>query len=142
VVIDLPAGNTPEAVAARCDLDGIGPVTPTVLEYLACSATVTRVVTAGRSTVLDMGRAVRVATNTQKRALTVRDRHCQFPSCRRPAGWCDAHHVISWLDLGETSLDNLILLCRRHHTMIHNTRWTITRHPNGAFRFTHPARAP
>ncbi|HEX9313752.1 MAG TPA: HNH endonuclease signature motif containing protein, partial [Actinomycetota bacterium] len=45
----------------------------------------------------------------------VRDHHCTFPECDRPASWCDAHHVIHWTDGGRTDLSNLVLLCRRHH---------------------------
>ena len=143
VVIDLPAltGKPADVVASRCDLDGIGPLPRPVFEQLACDCTLTRVVTA-RSIVLDMGRAVRLVTPAQRRALAIRDRHCQFPSCHRAAAWCDAHHILAWLEGGETSLDNLVLLCRRHHTLIHNTRWTITRNTDGALTFEHPVRGP
>ncbi|MDX2344342.1 MAG: HNH endonuclease signature motif containing protein [Acidimicrobiia bacterium] len=55
----------------------------------------------------------------------------------------DAHHIVGWVkSLGETNIDNLILLCRRHHTLVHNSRWTITRTVDGEFEFTHPARGP
>jgi hypothetical protein len=91
---------------------------------------------------MDMGRKVRVATPAQRRGVTVRDRHCRFPGCDRRAGWCDLHHVHSWLDGGPTDADNLILLCRRHHTLVHNSRWTITRTADGDFEFAHPARGP
>jgi putative redox protein len=113
-----------------------------MLEQIACSATVTRVVMAGHSVVLDMGREARLATAAQRRALAVRDLHCRFPSCRRTPRWCDAHHIESWLIGGATDLPNLILLCRRHHTLVHQTRWTITRRSDGTVAFTHPARAP
>ena len=144
VVVDLPAltGDPADVIAARCDLEGIGPVSRNVLEQVACCATVTRLVTNGPSVVLDMGRAVRVATPAQKRALAARDRHCRFPSCKRTPAWCDAHHIISWLDDGATSVDNMVLLCRRHHTLIHQTRWTITRTQAGTLHFSHPARGP
>jgi hypothetical protein len=143
VVIDLPTlSDDPAAqLTGRSDLDGIGPLPRNVLEHLACDCTLTRVVTAG-SVVLDMGRAVRVVTPAQRRALAIRDRHCRFPSCRRSAAWCDAHHIRSWLEGGATDLDNLVLLCRRHHTLIHNTRWTITRNTDGTLTFTHPAHGP
>ena len=143
IVIDLPAltGEPADVVASRCELDGIGPVSRPILEQLACGCTLTRVVTAG-SVVLDMGRAVRVVTSAQRRALAIRDRHCRFPSCRRSAAWCDAHHILSWLGGGATNLDNLALLCRRHHTLIHTSRWTITRDSDGTLTFTHPARGP
>ena len=39
---------------------------------------------------------------------------------------CDAHHLISWIDGGETKISNLVLLCRRHHTDLHQGHWTIT----------------
>ena len=143
VVIDLPAltGEPADTVASRCDLDGIGPIPRPVFEQLACECSLTRVVTAG-SVVLDMGRTVRVVTPTQRRALAIRDRHCQFPSCRRAAAWCDAHHIRSWLEGGETNLGNLVLLCRRHHTLVHNSHWTITRAADGTLTLTHPARGP
>jgi hypothetical protein len=144
-VIDIAqlSGNTPDMASAWCDIDGIGPVTRTVLEQLCCDAKFTRFIAAGPSVVLDMGRSVRVATPAQRRALAIRDRHCRFPGCRRRPQWCDVHHVKPWLEsLGETNIDNLILLCRRHHTLIHNSKWTITRTGNGDLKFSHPARGP
>ncbi|MFN2589627.1 MAG: HNH endonuclease signature motif containing protein, partial [Actinomycetota bacterium] len=42
-----------------------------------------------------------------------------FPGCDRPHAWCDAHHIVHWAHGGETKLSNLILLCRRHHRVIH-----------------------
>jgi len=68
---------------------------------------------------LDVGRASRTVTAPQRRAVVVRDRHCRFPGCDRPPGWGDVHHIVHWLDQGRTDLDNLILLCRRHHTLVH-----------------------
>lgn len=57
-----------------------------------------------------------------RRAVVVRDRGCRFPGCDRPQAWCDAHHVIHWADGGPTALRNLILLCPRHHRMVHERR--------------------
>jgi hypothetical protein len=144
-VIDVAglSGITPEIALAWCDIDGIGPVTKTVLDQLCCDAKLTRFITAGPSVILDMGRTVRIATPKQRRALAIRDRHCRFPGCRRQPQWCDAHHIEGWVaTLGETNIDNLILLCRRHHTLVHNSRWTITRVGDGDFEFAHPARGP
>jgi len=136
-------GVSPEMAARRCEIEGIGPVTRTVLDQLCCGALFTRFIMAGKSEVLDMGRSTRVATPAQRRALAVRDRHCRFPSCRRQPQWCDAHHIAGWVEsLGNTDIDNMILLCRRHHTLMHNSRWTITRTADGEFEFTRPARGP
>ncbi|MEA2002915.1 MAG: DUF222 domain-containing protein [Actinomycetota bacterium] len=144
-VIDvaLLLGETPEMTTARCDLDGIGPVTRTVLDQLCCDARFTRFIMAGPSQFLDMGRATRLATPGQRQAVAIRDQHCRFPSCNRKPQWCDIHHIAGWVEsLGKTNIDNLIMLCRRHHTLVHNTKWTIERTSNGDFEFNHPARAP
>lgn len=144
-VIDIASltGTTPELAATWCDIDGIGPVTRSVLDQLCCDARLTRFLAAGTSVILDMGRSTRVATTAQRKALAVRDRHCRFPGCSRKPSWCDAHHIAGWVEsLGETNIDNLILLCRRHHTLIHNSRWTINRTADGEFEFNHPARGP
>jgi HNH endonuclease len=58
--------------------------------------------------------------------LAVRDRSCRFPGCDRPPTWCDAHHIKHWLHLGRTDLENLILLCRRHHTLVHQRGFRIS----------------
>ncbi len=66
--------------------------------------------------VLDVGRRTRTVPPSIRRALLARDGTCRFPGCisRR----CDAHHIEHWLDGGETSLGNLVLLCRRHHRSV------------------------
>ncbi|HSS61195.1 MAG TPA: HNH endonuclease signature motif containing protein, partial [Candidatus Limnocylindrales bacterium] len=48
-----------------------------------------------------------------------------WPGCERPASWCDAHHLVHWIDDGLTDLDNLVLLCRRHHRMVHEGGWQL-----------------
>jgi len=143
VIVDHDAlhGDT-TSLQRRCELEDNGPIGRPLLELMACDCTVSRIVMRGESVIVDMGRKVRVATAAQRRAVAVRDRHCRFPGCRRQAGWCDLHHVRSWLDGGPTDVGNLILLCRRHHTLVHNSRWIIAATPDGDFAFSHPARAP
>ena len=98
-----------------------------------------RVVTNGRSEILDLGRKTRVVTTAQRRALVLRDGGCAFPGCDRPPEWCDAHHIIHWLDRGPTDLDNLVLLCRRHHRLIHRPDgFGIAREPTGPIVFRRP----
>jgi hypothetical protein len=76
-------------------------------------------------TVLDVGYARRLATPAQRKALAVRDGGCVVPGCAKPAEWCEAHHVIGWAAGGRTDLDNLALLCSRHHTAVHAGVWRI-----------------
>ena len=91
----------------------------TTVRCIACDASLARVVMAGGSEPLDVGRRTHVTPPSMRRAVIVRGRHCRFPGCDRPHPWCDAHHVIHWADGGETSASNLLLLCRRHHRLIH-----------------------
>ncbi|MBM2615458.1 DUF222 domain-containing protein [Actinoplanes sp. LDG1-06] len=87
---------------------------------LACDARILPAVLGGAGQVLDLGRSQRLATTSLRQALTLRDRGCAFPDCDRPPRWTDAHHVVSWTAGGPTSLDNLVLLCRQHHRLMHH----------------------
>lgn len=144
VLVDVATatGMQPELALARRDLEGIGPITSEALDQLCCGATVRRVLMAGESIVLDMGRKARFATPSQARAIRIRDGGCIFPSCDRPPAWCDIHHIDGWLNGGNTDVARMCCLCRRHHTLIHNSQWTIVVQPDGSFRVTHPIRAP
>ena len=102
-----------------CELDHAGPVDPELARRLACDASVMRVVLSGSSEPLDVGRRTPVVPAPMRRAVIVRDRGCRFPGCDRPQAWCDVHHVLHWADGGPTALANLLLLCRRHHRMVH-----------------------
>jgi hypothetical protein len=101
------------------ELDHTGPVPSGTARRIACDASVMRVVMSGRSEPLDVGRRTPVIPPSMRRAVIVRDRHCRFPGCDRPHTWSDAHHVLHWADGGQTALQNLLLMCRRHHRMVH-----------------------
>lgn len=103
-----------------CRLQHVGTITPGTALRILCDASVTRIITDGRSMPLDVGRATRTATPAQRRALAVREGGCRAPGCDRPPEWCDVHHLTHWIDGGETNLDDMILLCRRHHVMCHD----------------------
>jgi hypothetical protein len=105
---------------------------------LACDAGVARVLTDGPGTVVDVGLASRTATPTQHRLLARRDRGCVFPGCDRPPGWCQAHHIVHWVDGGPTDLDNLCLLCSHHHHLVHEARFGLRRAQDGTLAFTRP----
>jgi hypothetical protein len=77
---------------------------------------------------VNVGRTQRLFTARQRVGLAVRDGGCRFPGCDRPPSWTEAHHVEHWQrDNGKTDLADGILLCRRHHLLLHNNAWQITR---------------
>jgi hypothetical protein len=95
------------------------------VERLACDACIARVVFGPKGQPIDVGRSKRLVTKGMRTALEARDLGCVFPGCDRPAHWCDAHHIIHWSKGGRTCLSNLVLLCRHHHTLMHEAGWTI-----------------
>ena len=74
----------------------------------------------------------------QRRHLTVRDQHCRFPGCRMPAKRCDIDHTLDHAHGGKTCEHNLAHLCERHHTLKHNTAWTVRQLPGGVLEWTSP----
>ncbi len=115
----------------QCEIEGFGPIPRVTAERILCDCAVGRVVMRGRSQLLDLGRRTRTVPDRLRRAIVLRDEHCQFPGCRAPASWCDAHHLVWWTRGGDTSLENCFLLCRRHHVAVHEGGWKLERGPNG-----------
>jgi Domain of unknown function (DUF222) len=113
---------------------------PTVPGEAACDATAYRAVLAAAGEVLDVGRQTSRWPVAIRRAITVRDAGCVFAGCDRPPSWCDIHHCRPWRNGGTTGVDNGVLLCRRHHSFVHQHQWRITiengvpttRRPDGA----------
>ena len=104
-------------------------LSPDAAQRLLCDARLTRIVMNARSQILDVGRATRTWTPAQRTAITARDRHCRGPGCDRPPDWCHIHHIRWWSNGGHTDLDNGILLCTRHHRLVHEGGWTLTIDP-------------
>ncbi|MBI5157630.1 MAG: DUF222 domain-containing protein [Acidimicrobiia bacterium] len=119
VVVHLSLEALEGRAGHPCELDDTGVIAPSQARLLACDARVTRVITGSGSQVLDVGRTTRVVPAAMRLALMVRDRGCVIPGCGAPRRWCDAHHIVHWADGGPTSWANLVLLCARHHTLVH-----------------------
>ena len=121
---DLPwaswAGEIPTALAQR----------------LACDCETWRVVLdPGTGLPLELGRTHRIVPAWIRKALHARDRGCRWPGCTAPTSWTDAHHILAWYHGGLTNVDNLLLLCRFHHGLVHEglpdgRRWRITLDPD------------
>lgn len=88
--------------------------------------------------ILSVGRRTRQVPAAIRRALRARDRKCAFPGCMN-SRFVDAHHIQHWADGGETKLANLVLLCRRHHGVVHEGGWRVE-HCGAEIRFVHPHR--
>ncbi|MGY4767908.1 DUF222 domain-containing protein [Kribbella sp. CWNU-51] len=93
------------------------------IRRLACDAHILPIVLGSDSQPLDVGTTVRLATGPIRKALITRDKGCVC--CGAPPIYCDAHHVISWIDGGETKITNLVLLCKRCHRDLHAGHWDI-----------------
>ncbi len=113
-------------------------VDPATVGRLACDAGVHRVVTDGRSAILDYGTTTRTVPAPLFNALVIRDRHCRYPGCDRPPDWTEAHHL-RWVTRGgRTALDNLVLLCSRHHHLLHSPGWHAKLLPDTTLEITDP----
>jgi hypothetical protein len=137
------------AGAAAAEMEHSLPVSSKTMERLACDSSIARVLLNSESLVIDVGRSKRVVSEPGRRALVARDGHCRWPECDRPASRSAAHHVVHWIHGGSTDLENLILLCHRHHWMVHEGNWQIVRGENGRIfsippvvTFGAPARGP
>jgi hypothetical protein len=106
-----------------------------VLDEYCCDSNLYRLVRNQKNVVLNEGRLKRTVTDKQRLSLASRDLGCAVPDCGIPPSWCHAHHIEFFRNGGTTDLDNLVLLCRRHHSQVHNNYWTIKKHPDKTFTF-------
>ncbi len=139
VVIDGTARPTIELVVDIGTLQGTGagelceyldmsPLPSETAGRICCDGTLGRVLTAN-SIPLDVGRQTRVPNSAQRRALHLRDSRCAYPGCGIHPRLCEAHHIEHWANGGDTSLDNLVLVCGYHHRQIHEGHWNATMNP-------------
>jgi hypothetical protein len=128
---DLPHEGLPSATT----LDGRH-VSAETCRRIACDCSLVALVASADGSTLDVGRRRRTISPALRRALERRDGGCRFPGCGLRI--CDAHHVEHWADGGETSLDNTLLLCRRHHRAVHEEGFEVERLGGGAHRFYRP----
>ncbi|HEX3811703.1 MAG TPA: DUF222 domain-containing protein [Mycobacteriales bacterium] len=101
-------------------------ISPESARRIACDASIIPIVLGSKGEPLDIGRASRVIPPGIRRAVVSRDVGCVHADCDQPASHCHIHHVRHWANGGATALGNLVLLCPRHHWMIHHDNWRIT----------------
>ncbi len=93
-------------------------LSPDTARRLSCDASLVTVLEDDAGNVLNVGRKSRIVPSPIRRALRERDGVCQYPGCHE-SEHVDAHHIQHWADGGETSLENLVTLCRFHHRQLH-----------------------
>jgi len=118
VSVDLATlSKEPGSMAA--ELEWSQPIPAETARRLACDAAITPIIDG------EADHTSRVVPAAMRRALIARDKGCRFPGCDCPPAWTDAHHIVHWANGGLTILENLILLCRRHHRLVHEEGWTL-----------------
>jgi hypothetical protein len=127
-----------ETEDGRSELDDGPALPPATVRRLCCDGALVAVLEREDGSVLDVGRKTRAVSTALRRALETRDQGCRFPGCTNRR-FTDAHHIEHWVNGGETSLDNLMLLCRRHHRYVHEHGFHVERETGGArVRFVRP----
>ncbi len=105
--------------ASRCELDDNTPISPTAARRLLCGANILTAADVRKPWNLNLGLSRRAANRKIRKALIARDRTCTADGCDRPHWMCEIHHIIPWAKGGRTDLNNLTLLCSRHHHLHH-----------------------
>ena len=120
-----PLSDVVERLGGQAWIQHVGRPPDATLVELVAGARLQRVLHTRDGAVLAMGRTVRLATPAQKDALIARDLTCVIPGCTVPGEHCQVHHVTPWAAGGPTDLDNMTLLCVRHHTETGQGTWEI-----------------
>lgn len=124
-VVSIPVTDLEQPVEKVPALGFTGPITTRSAELVMCEAAVAAALLDGEGVPLDVSREQRLFPPGIRKALVLRDGGCAFPGCGAPPSHCDAHHVHHWSRGGATSLANGVLLCRRHHTLLHLGEWEV-----------------
>ncbi len=139
---NVPAGTFRENPGApgQSAFEGGAHVPAETSQRIACDAGKVVMTHDSDGKILDLGRKTRIISPALRRALTHRDQGCRFPGCGLK--FCDAHHVRHWAQGGQTRLDNLVLLCRRHHRCVHEEGYRVRSGPDGGVQFLRPDGRP
>jgi len=139
--------NTPQATN-----DDTGrPMSPACTATYLCDCKIHVILRDANGTPQTFGDTTYSVPRSLFRQVAARDGGCRFPGCNRPVRWTDAHHIKYWEHGGPTDYDNLLLLCRRHHTYVHSQLLDLTLLPGATAHFTwtdgrertsHPRGAP
>jgi len=138
VVVHVPLATlTDESSELAGELEHDGLISGETVRRIACDATVIVAVDDDVGHTMYEGRAQRFPTDSQRREIIRRDRHCRFPGCTNST-FTNVHHIVLWKVDGKTDLDNLALLCEHHHHRVHSKGWSLTGNANEELTFIPP----
>jgi len=137
VVVHVTAETLAADDAGRCELENGQALALDTVRRIACDGSLLRITEDDAGNPLDIGRKTRAVPPAIRRALQARDGGCRFPGCSHRR-FVDAHHIRHWADGGDTSIDNLVLLCRHHHRLVHEGGFGAERTADGQIRFSRP----
>jgi hypothetical protein len=132
----LPA----DGLGTHAECDDAGHVPAETSRRMACDAALVHWHEDDNGEPLSIGRKSRTIPPAIRRALQRRDGGCRFPGCSC-SRFVDAHHIVHWADGGETAMDNLVLLCRRHHRLVHEGAFGVHRGAGNEIWFSYPGGA-
>ena len=134
VLVHVGAASAANTPAATPHLDNGPHVSAETSRRVACDCSTTSIKEDEHGETLSIGRRSRSIPPPMRRALRARDGGCRFPGCTSHK-FVDGHHIIHWADGGETSLENLVLLCRHHHHLVHDGGFDCKRSKDGEIWF-------
>jgi len=135
VHVDAAVLANPDA-PGQAALDGAR-VSAETSQRLACDASRVVMRHDADGNVTEVGARTRTIPPALRRALQHRDRHCRFPGCS--VRFAQGHHIKHWADGGPTTLSNLVMLCRRHHRVVHEEGFRVERTAVGELVFRWPS---
>ena len=113
-----------DGTGAESEIEDRGHAAAETSRRLSCDCSIVHWHENSQGDPLDIGRKTRSIPPAIRRALKRRDQGCRFPGCTC-SRFVDAHHIQHWADGGETSMDNLVLLCRTHHRLVHEAGYGV-----------------
>ena len=114
------------SATGTCHIAGQAALPPATVRRLCCDGSLVAIVEDANAEPLSVTRKTRVVPTAMRRALEARDGGCRFPGCTHRR-FVDAHHIVHWADGGDTTLNNLTLLCRKHHRFLHEYGFQLER---------------
>jgi hypothetical protein len=152
VVVHAPLAalvdDADESTELAGELEHHGLIDCDMVRRIACDATIAVGVDDDVGHTMYEGRARRFPTQSQRREVMRRDRHCRFPGCTNVT-FTNVHHIKPWGSGGRTDLENLVLTCLHHHGLVHRKGWTMSGNaneeltivgPNGRVTTSRPSR--